>query len=160
MWVRHLLPLVLIAAISAGSTRSAGANGRSVDVRGGSVTTNFSGPNCPSPINLCAEGTLTGTIHGSISAVVTSLTPGPQPGVAVGTATVVIHDPRGDLSCSESTVADVTPGGDGAEADLCIFTGGTGEWAGVSGHIEAYGSTPPGQLTSGRYEGKLTVSRS
>lgn len=155
--LRKLLPLVFIAAMPASQIRSTEASSRSVDVRGGSVTTNFSGSNCPSPINLCAAGTLTGTIHGSISAVVTSLSPGPQPDVDVGTATVVIHDPRGDLSCSETTVADVAPGGDGAEADLCIFTAGTGEWTGISGHFEAYGSTPRGQLTTGRYEGKLTL---
>jgi hypothetical protein len=155
--VRHVPSLVFIAAMAASPIRSTGSNNRSVDVRGASFTTNFSSSNCPSPVNLCAAGILTGTIHGSIFAVVTSLSPGPRSGVEVGTATVVIHDPRGDLSCSETTVADVAPGGDGAEADLCIFTGGTGQWAGITGHFEAYGSTPAGQLTSGRYEGKLTL---
>ncbi|MDQ6948935.1 MAG: hypothetical protein M3256_22415, partial [Actinomycetota bacterium] len=145
-----------IVAMPAATIGTAGAKTRVLRVRGGFTSTNFSGPSCASPINLCAAGTFTGGIHGPFMAIATSLAPGPQPGVALGTADVVIHDSRGDLLCTETFVVNITPGGDGEEGDICHFTGGTREFANVSGHIEAYGSTPPGQINSGRYQGKLT----
>ncbi len=74
----------------------------------------FDGPDCPSPIDLCATAEFTGTVHGPATAVATSLTPTAEPGVVVGVADIVIHDPRGNLECTDFTNA--------------------------AGHIEAFGS--------------------
>ena len=64
---------------------------------------------------------------------------------------------RPTLRCTETFIVNGTPGSDGEEAFICQFTGGTGHWAGVTGHIEAYGSLTSGQTGAGRYEGRLTL---
>ena len=117
----------------------------------------FGGPDCPSPIDLCANATFTGTVHGPATAVARSFTPTAEPGIATGVADIVIHDPRGDLRCTESIVLNVTPGGDSEEGWICIVTGGTGRFAGASGHIEAFGSADRDGDLRGRYAGKLTI---
>jgi len=127
------------------------------NVSGSFVSTNFSGAGCASPIDACARGTFRGAIHGRFEAVAFTIAPTAQPGVVVGTAEIVIHDPRGDLRCTETFVVNITPGGDGEESFICQFTGGSGRWAGVTGHIEAFGSG--GQDSSGRYQGALTLPK-
>jgi hypothetical protein len=116
----------------------------------------FGGPNCPSPIDLCATATFTGSIHGPATAVATSVTPTTQAGVVTGVADIVIHDPRGDLRCTESFVLNGSPDGDSEEGWICEITGGTGHFANVSGHIEAFGSSAGGGEVRGKYRGKLT----
>jgi hypothetical protein len=117
----------------------------------------FSGPNCPSPIDLCATATFKGSIHGPATAVATSVTPTAQPGVVAGIADIVIHDPRGDVRCTESFVLNGSPDGDSEEGWICEITGGTGHFANVIGHIEAFGSSAGGDgVVRGTYEGKLT----
>jgi hypothetical protein len=59
--------------------------------------------------------------------------------------------------CTETFIFNATPGSDGEEGVLCEVTGGTGQWAGVTGYINGYGTTPPGEASTGRYAGKLTV---
>lgn len=59
--------------------------------------------------------------------------------------------------CTEIFVFNASPGSDGEEGVICEVTGGTGHWAGVSGYISGFGSTPPGGATTGRYSGKLTL---
>ncbi|MEA2716656.1 MAG: hypothetical protein QOI99_973 [Actinomycetota bacterium] len=121
------------------------------------TTTTFSGAGCTSPIDLCADGTFRGTLNGPVTAVATSVAPTSQPGVLIGVADTVIHDRRGDVMCTETFIFNATPGSDGEEGVLCEVTGGTGQWAGVTGYINGYGTTPPGEASTGRYAGKLTV---
>jgi hypothetical protein len=153
--------VLAVAAVMAALTATIGIAAARGDgdrsVKGSFVATNFSGPGCPSPLDLCSRATFSGSIHGPAEAVVTSIEPTSQPGVVLGTADIVIHDPRGDLRCTEIVVANLAPGSDGEEAFICQVTGGTGKWAGVTGHIEAYATAPGGQMGSGRYEGRLVV---
>jgi hypothetical protein len=154
--------VLAIGAVAATLTATIGIAGardgdRSISVKGSFVATNFSGPECPSPLGLCARGTFKGTLHGPVVASVTSVEPTSQPSVSLIVADLVIHDPRGELRCKETVVANLTPGSDAEEAFICQFTGGTGKWAGVKGHIEAYGSAVGGQEGSGRYEGRLVL---
>jgi hypothetical protein len=116
----------------------------------------FSGPNCPSPIDLCGTATFTGSIRGPATAVATSVTPTAQPGVVVGVADIVIDDPRGDVRCTESFMLNGSPGADSEEGWICEITGGTGHFANVTGHIEAFGSAAPGGVVHGKYGGTLT----
>jgi hypothetical protein len=131
---------------------------RHKDVAGTFTATPASGgPDCPSPVDLCASGTFRGAIRGPATAVARSVTPTSEPGVIVAVVDLVIHDRRGDLRCTEIIVVNTTPGSDSEEGWICEIKGGTGRWAKASGHIEAYGSAPPGQEASGRYAGRLTV---
>jgi hypothetical protein len=76
--------------------------------------------------------------------------------VAVGVANIVIHDPRGDVRCTESIVLNVSPAGDAEEGWICEITDGTGHFANVSGHMEAFGSAAGGSDLRGKYGGRLT----
>jgi hypothetical protein len=129
-----------------------------MDVEGTWTATPASGgPGCPSPVNLCATGTFRGTVRGPVTAVATSVSPTSEPGVVLAVVDLVIHDRKGDLRCTEIIVANTSPGSDSEEGWICEIKGGTGRWAGASGHIEAYGSGPPGREASGRYAGRLTL---
>jgi hypothetical protein len=154
---KMVLAVAAVIAALAATIGIAAARGGDRSVKGSFVATNFSGPGCPSPLDICARGRFSGTIHGPVEAVATSLQPTPQPGVVLVIADLVIHDPRGDLRCTETAVANFEAGGDGEEAFICQFTGGTGKWAGVTGHIAAYGSAPGGGEARGRYDGRLTL---
>jgi hypothetical protein len=154
---KMVLALAAVVAALAATIGIAAAKDGDHAVKGSFVATNFSGPGCASPLDLCGRATFSGTIHGPVEAVATSLQPTSQPGVVLITADLVIHDPRGDLRCTESAIANVEPGSDAEEAFICQFTGGTGKWAGVTGHIEAYGSAPGGGEGRGRFEGRLTL---
>ena len=136
---------------------AAGGTARSHRMQGSFTATNFSGPGCSSPLDLCANGEFRGTLNGPVTAVATSLAPTSQPGIFVGVADLVVHDRRGDVSCTETFIVNATPGSDGEEALLCTVTGGTGRWTGVSGYIIGYGISPPGETTTGQYSGKLTL---
>jgi len=148
----------LAATIGIAGAREGDGGDGAISVKGSFAATNFSGPECPSPLGLCARGTFKGGLRGEVIASVTSVEPTSQPGVSLIVADLVIHDPRGELRCNEIVVANLTPGSDAEEAFICQFTGGTGKWAGVKGHIEAYGSAPGGAAEGrGRYEGRLVL---
>lgn len=145
-------------AMLAVTIASAQPDSGQMDVAGTfTATPAFGGPDCPSVVDLCATGTFRGAIHGPATAVATSVTPTSEPGVVVAVVDLVIHDRKGDLRCTEIIVVNTTPGSDSEEGWICEIKGGTGRWAKASGHIEAYGSAPPGQDASGRYAGRLTV---
>jgi hypothetical protein len=107
-------------------------------------------------LDICAIAEFTGDIRGPAPAIVTSVTPTPQANVITGIADVVIHDPRGDLRCTESIVPNSSPGGDAEEGWICEITGGAGHFANVTGHIEAFASAAGGGEHHGRYGGRLT----
>jgi hypothetical protein len=149
----------LAATIGIAGARAGDGHGNgTISVKGSFAATNFSGPECPSPLGLCAKATFKGGLRGEVIASVTSVAPTAQPGVSLIGADLIFDDPRGELRCTETVVANLTPGSDAEEAFICQFTGGTGKWAGVKGHIEAYGSAPGGQAEGrGRYEGRLVL---
>ena len=160
---RRLAIAALLAAAAGATSVSAiaiaggGSDGDHVASGGFTGGPPFGGPDCPSPIDLCATATFTGTVHGPAFAVATSFTPTSEPGVATGVADIVIHDPRGDLRCTESIVLNITPGGDSEEGWICEITGGTGRFADASGHLEAFGAADRNGNLRGRYGGKLII---
>lgn len=158
---RLAVAVLVVASVAASSiTALAIAAGKSGDqgMSGGFVGgPPFGGPDCPSPIDICATATFTGTVHGPATVVITSLEPTSEPGVLVGVGDIVVQDPRGELRCTESIVVNFTPGGDSEEGWICRVTGGTGRFAGASGHIEGYGATDRHGDVSGRYGGKVTL---
>lgn len=156
-WKIAAVMAATIAATSVSAVALAGGGSSDRTVRG-SFTSGaaFGGPDCPSPIDLCANATFTGSLRGPATAVATSFAPTAEPGVAMGVADIVIHARRGDLLCRESFVLNVTPGGDFEEGWICRVTGGTGRYANASGHLEAFGAATRGGDVHGRYSGTLT----
>lgn len=157
IWLAVTVTATAVAMLAA-TIATAGSDGGRMDVQGRFTSTPaFGGPECPSPVDLCATGTFRGTIRGPATAVATSVTPTSQPGIVVAVVDLVIHDRKGDLRCTEVIVVNTTPGSDSEEGWICQIKGGTGRWVGASGHIEAFGSAPPGQDASGRYAGRVTL---
>ncbi len=118
----------------------------------------FSGPGCDSPVGLCAVGQARGTLNGPFEVTATSVVPSSTPGVVFVSATVVFHDRRGDLTCTEDFVYNPSPDADQSFAALCQITGGTGKWEGATGYLQGYGSTPPGETqTSAVLVGRIVL---
>lgn len=154
---RIALTSVLVVAIFAVTIGLAAAENSSHGVQGAWLSADFSGPGCPSALGACGRGTFSGTLHGPIEVVATAFDPGPTPGLLVAIGDLVIHDSRGDVRCTATIVGNDVPTSDGEEGWICEVTGGTGHWAGVTGHLEAYGTQPPGAPATGRYSGTLNL---
>jgi hypothetical protein len=112
---------------------------------------NFGGPGCPSPTGVCSRFVATGSIKGDGLVSVDTF----PTADGLSKAHTIIHTRKGDLTCSEWAIFDVAHA-DHAFVDLCLITGGTGEYAGASGYIQEVGTfdfaSNVGQL---EYFGKL-----
>ena len=151
------LIVAAVVAMPVTAIALAGPGSGHLDVRGSFAGSPPSGgPDCPSPVGICATADFRGSIRGPATAVVQSVSPTSEPNVVTGVADIVIHDPRGDLRCTEIIVLNSSAGGDAEEGWICEITGGTGRFAGVSGHLEAFGSAAGGGDVQGRYGGRLT----
>lgn len=111
----------------------------------------FSGPGCPSPVGFCSQDTVTGKIMGSgIGVIQTVSQANPNsPGVVFITADGVLHTNKGDIDFALS-VARNSNSAVNEFSNLMEITGGTGNYAGVTGYLlnagsSAQGVTPPPQ---------------
>jgi hypothetical protein len=150
--------LAAAAAVGIGLASQATADPGTVKVKGTFENQVFSGAGCTSPVDLCIKGAFKGSLKGPDEASVSSLTPTQTPDVVVGQALITIHDKRGDLTCDEPFVYNVSPTSDGEFAFLCEITGGTGHYAGATGYLRGMGITPPATaVSSGTYAGVITL---
>ena len=117
----------------------------------------FGGAGCSSPFNLCATGTVKGSLNGPFELAVTNVIPSPTPGVVFATAPVTFHDILGDLNCTEDFAYNATPGSDGEFGVICRITGGTRRWSGATGYLQGYGTVAPSGATTGTIVGKITL---
>jgi len=158
--MRVLAAGVAVFALGAGLAGGAGATPRSLPMRGIFDAPPFGGPSCPSPVGLCFAGQFRGTLNGPALVVANSLTPTAQAGVFLADASVVIHDLRGDVSCShQQVIANLTPASDGEFSIVCEITSGTGAYAGATGYLYGTGNAPPGTgQASGTYAGKVVFA--
>jgi hypothetical protein len=146
--------LVIAATQVVGS--SAGADPKTIRVNARITSQTFGGPSCPSPFGLCAAGQIRGTLNGPFEVVVTNVIPSTTPNVIFATASVVFHDRRGDLFCTEDFAFN--PAADQSFGVICQITGGTGRWAGATGYLVGYGFLPPGETqTTGVITGKIVI---
>ena len=114
----------------------------------------LAGPACTSPIGLCTAGQLTGTINGDFVFTATSLQPSATAGVLFYTGEIVVQTSRGEVRCQDAGAFQTAePGG---VVDLCTITGGTGDWAGVSGHIRIHGTFTFAEGGNSHYEGVIS----
>src|SRR5205823_1615401 len=117
-WRRIALASMLLTATAALLIGRATASPQMIKVRGtfeGIVTT---GADCDSPINLCVEGHLKGSIKGDLKLTAQSATPSGTASLTLVNSTSTVHTKDGDLFLATSAVADLPPGGGGEHSSV------------------------------------------
>jgi hypothetical protein len=149
--------IAVAAAFPVARAGQAAAAAKCKQVRGHAISHAVSGPECTSPIGLCAGGQLYGGIKGELSLVATSLAPTqdtPVTGVYVYTGDDVIRTKTGDIYTKDAGVLNLTPNSTGDDMSIATITGGTGDYAGATGALRIYGtfSETGGEFN---YEGQI-----
>jgi hypothetical protein len=161
MLKRIAIAILLVASLAAAGALPTARAGQSAakckQVRGHAISHTVSGPDCASPIGLCAGGQLYGGIKGELSLVATSLTPTqdtPVTGVFVYTADDVIRTKTGDIYTKDAGALNLTPNSTGDDISIATITGGTGDYAGATGNLRIFGtfSETGGEFN---YEGQI-----
>ncbi len=113
---------------------------------------------CTSPIGFCTAGRARGTINGDFVFTAYRFVPSDTPGVILFTGEIVFQTRRGEVRCQDAGAYNVgeLESGPGPFASLCTITGGTGEWAGASGHIRIQGTFSLAEGGNSHYEGLVS----
>jgi hypothetical protein len=143
MWNRlAVLGLLAVIGLGLGLTNgTASADPRCRAVHGHFTLEPVTGPDCTSPVGICATGRYIGVISGASAFTGSSLVPTvdtPSTSVVVLTGDNVITTRTGTLTTKDAIVLKTTGAGDFAEVDTIV--GGTGAWAGATGTIRAQGT--------------------
>jgi hypothetical protein len=155
MRVRLLVLVALVAGAAGGYGVQALASAETQEAHGHLVSQVLSGPACTSPIGLCTAGRLEGTINGDFVFTATSLTPSSTPGVFFYTGEIVVQTSKGEVRCQDAGAYGLGQPS-GPVVDICTITGGTGDWAGVTGHIRIHGTFTATEGGDSHYEGLIT----
>lgn len=142
-----------VVAVTGGAASAAPAS-----VNGHFEVETSTGPECPSPVGVCLDGTVSGRIKGAFSVVATSVTATADvatTGAVFVTGDAVVATGSGDLLCKLAGTLQVSA--DGPFVSLCVITGGTGDWAGASGYLRTSGAITLADGGSGSYDGKVTA---
>jgi len=151
-WKLTMLAVVVAAAAGYGAQALASSDDR--QAHGMLRSQVLTGPACGSPIGLCTAGRLTGTINGDFVFSATRLEPSDTPGVLFYTGHIVVQTQKGEVRCQDAGSFQVVA--PGAVADICTITGGTGDWAGVTGHIRIHGTFTFEDGGFSHYEGLIS----
>jgi hypothetical protein len=133
---------VLLALLLSGGA-SAAASCRKVS--GKATIQSFSGPDCTSPVGLCATGEFTGDLAGTFAFTGTDIIPTadtPTTSVVFVIGDNTLTTRHGTILLKDAFALETTGNGDVAEVDTII--GGTGEWASATGTIRASGTFADG----------------
>ena len=113
---------------------------------------------CTSPVGFCTVGRASGTINGDFVFTARAFVPSDTPSVILFTGDIVFTTSRGEVRCQDAGAYNVgeIESGPGPFASLCTITGGTGEWAGATGHIRIQGTFSLPEGGDRRYEGSIS----
>ena len=151
---RLLIVVAVLVAAGAGYGARAIATADTQEAHGHLVSQALTS-GCTSPVGLCTAGRLEGTINGDFVFTATSLQPSSTPGVFFYTGHIVVQTSKGEVRCEDAGAygfADPS----GPVVDLCTITGGTGDWAGVTGHIRIHGTFTLAEGGDSHYEGLIS----
>lgn len=141
----HIAAALLLASVLAAAPASADP---SCHTRHGSVEIQLtSGPSCSSPIDFCANVAFRGALKGTSNFTGTSIVPSvdtPTTGIVFITGDNVIHTGEGDVFVKDAIVFNT--GGKGEFAEVDTIVGGTGDYAGATGHLQALGENLEGSF--------------
>jgi hypothetical protein len=114
------------------------------------------GPDCTSAVDICATGSFSGGLSGQSSFVGSSVIPTvdtPTTAVVFLTGDTTITTKGGTLLTKDAIALRTTGVGEFSEVDVIV--GGSGEWAGVTGTIQATGTFTAATGGSGSYSGEV-----
>lgn len=150
-----LATLVVVGMLALGGPDGALAAATCRKVEGKLTLQALDPSTCPSPVGLCAAGTYRGGIKGTsaftgTSFIQTADTPATAVVIATGDNTIAAEG--GTLLTKDAIVLQTVGDGHFAEVDTVI--GGTGEWAGAAGTLQATGTFANGS-GAGTYQGEI-----
>jgi hypothetical protein len=114
------------------------------------------GSECPSSVDICATGSFSGGLSGASSFVGTAITATadtPTTGVVLLTGDTTLTTKGGTLLTKDAIVLRTTGAGEFSEVDVIV--GGTGEWAGATGTVQASGTFSAATGGNGSYSGEV-----
>ncbi len=149
---RTILVLALVLAAAGGGYALASSDEQ--QAHGHLVSQVLAPPACTSAIGLCTSGRLEGTINGDFVFTADRLEPSDTPGIFFYTGHIVVETNSGEVTCQDAGVFGAT--GAGPVADVCTIVGGTGDWAGVTGHIRIHGTFTFAEGGNSHYEGLIS----
>jgi hypothetical protein len=141
----HIAAAVLLASVISAAPASADPN---CHTRHGSVTIQImTDSTCPSIIGLCANVQFLGGLHGESRFTGTSLVPSVDAattGIVFLTGDNHIRTREGDLFVKDAIVFNTTGAAEFSEVDTIV--GGTGEYEGATGRLQAIGKNNEGSF--------------
>ena len=153
---RLVLLLVVVAATAAGGGYALASE--DAQQAHGSLRSQPLVEGCTSPIGFCTTGQASGTINGDFTFTATRFVPSDTPDVILYTGEIVFRTSRGEVRCEDAGAynIDELESGPGPFASLCTITGGTGDWAGATGHIRIQGTVTLAGGGNSHYEGLIS----
>lgn len=137
---------LLLTSVIAAAPASADPN---CHTRHGSVTIEIvTDPTCPSTVGLCANVQFRGGLRGESRFTGTSLVPSVDvaaTGIVFLTGDNHIRTSRGDLFVKDAIVFNTTGEAEFSEVDTIV--GGTGDYEGATGRLQAVGKNNEGSFT-------------
>ena len=103
-------------------------------------------------------GRASGTIKGDFVFTAFRSVQSDTPGVVLYTGEIVFQTRRGELRCQDAGAYNIgeLESGPGPFASVCTITGGTGDWAGATGHIRTHGAFTLAEGGNSDYEGLIS----
>ena len=152
---RLVLLLVVVAATAAGGGYALASEDAQAH---GSLRSQPLVEGCTSPSGFCTAGRASGTIEGDFVFTAFRSVPSDTPGVVLYTGEIVFQTSRGELHCQDAGAYNIgeLESGAGPFASVCTITGGTGDWAGATGHIRTHGTFTLADGGNSKYEGLIS----
>ena len=113
---------------------------------------------CTSPIGFCTVGKASGTIKGDFVFTAFRTVPSDTSGVVLYTGEIVFQTKGGEVRCQDAGAYNIgeLETGPGPFGSVCTITGGTGDWAGATGHIRTHGTFTLAEGGNSDYEGLIS----
>lgn len=153
---RLVLLLVVVAAAAAGSGYALAPE--DAKQAHGTLRSQPLIEGCASPIGFCTAGRASGTINGDFVFTAHRFVPSDTPGVILFTGEIAFQTSRGEVRCQDAGAYDVDEleSGPGPFVSMCTISGGTGDWAGATGHIRIQGTFSLAEGGTSHYEGLIS----
>lgn len=150
--VKAMVPVILLVVIATQVFAAPSCK----KVKGKFTLQAFAGPECTSPISLCANGTFSGDFAGTSVFIGSNLIQSvdtPMTGVVFLTGDTTLTTNGGTLLTKDAITLATTGNGEFGEVDTIV--GGTGQWTGYTGKFTATGTFTSASGGAGTYSGEV-----
>jgi hypothetical protein len=156
--MKRLILLLVVAAVAAAAGGGYALASEDAEEADGSLQSQRLVEGCTSPIGFCTMGQAKGTIKGDYVFTAHRFVESDTPGVVLYTGEIVFQTSQGELRCQDAGAynSGELESGPGPFGSVCTITGGTGDWAGATGHIRTHGTFSLAAGGNGDYEGLIS----